>query len=431
MIRILIGIIIGFVYPSSNYHWVYQNVRIQEPVINFKSVNVSVKSKTGSEDKVQAAFEHKIAAPDKVVEPIKKTKEEKEEDNKKITINSVALKKVPFEELPGWNETDIKNSLLAFQNSCKIFLKQAPSHRVGSRYINLQAKDWQPACQEATAIDAVSDDAARAFFKKWFHPVEFRQRKPIHGLFTGYYMPQLKGSLTRTKEFNTPIYGMPEHLRWNSYTRRQIDRGALNNKASVIAWINSPAERSFLEIEGSGVIKLPSGENLYLGYAGENGAPYTSISKILINQRIMSRDKASKNAITRYLANHPQNANNLLQRNKSFVYFENLKEPKALGAQGMTLTPGYSLAIDRRWIPLGSPLWLSTKKPLDKSEKTKKFRRLVIAQDTGGAIRGLMRGDIYWGSSKKAAFLGEHMKNEGRFWLLLPKHIFAKLIKMA
>lgn len=356
----------------------------------------------------------------------------KKEDGKKITINQVALKKVPFEELPGWQETDIKNSLLAFQNSCEIFLKQAPSQRVGSRYINLQAKDWQPACKEAATLDAVSDTVARDFFRKWFHPVEFSQRKPIKGLFTGYYMPQLKGSLTRTRKYNTPIYSMPEDLRWDSkhryYTREQIDNGVLKKKASVIAWINSPVERLFLEIEGSGVIKLPGGKKLFLGYAGENGAPYTSVSGVLINKGIMTRDNASKKAVKRYLKEHPHSAKSILHKNKSFVFFEDLKEEKALGAKGMALTPGYSLAIDRKWIPLGSPLWLATKKPEQQSERVKKFHRLVIAQDTGGAIRGLMRGDIYWGSGKRAAFLGEHMKNSGRFWLLLPKHIFARMI---
>ncbi|WP_245614136.1 murein transglycosylase A [Legionella massiliensis] len=403
-------------------------------MILFKSETASAKAPAETEAKVQPKPKAKLVAA-KPTQPKVASKKAKEE-TKKVTINSVALKKVPFEELPGWNETDIKNSLLAFQNSCKIFLKQAPSHRVGSRYINLQAKDWQPACKEAAAMDSVSDTAARDFFRKWFHPVEFTQRKPIRGLFTGYYMPQLKGSLTRTKEYNTPIYSMPDDLQWNSgrrgyYTREQIDNGVLKKKASVIAWINSPVERLFLEIEGAGVIQLPGGEKLYLGYAGENGAPYTSVSGVLINKGIMNRDNASKRAVKRYLKNHPQSARSILHRNKSFVFFQDLKEKKALGAQGMALTPGYSLAIDRKWIPLGSPLWLATKKPLQQSEKVKKFHRLVIAQDTGGAIRGLMRGDIYWGSGKRAAYLGEHMKNSGRFWLLLPKHIFEKLIKMA
>ena len=426
----------GFVYPSSSLHWTLTDAKIQKPLITPKPASANIETQAEAEAIVKTETKAEAELEVKTKAQVK-TKTTNKEETKKITINNVALKKVSFEQLPGWNETDVKNSLVAFQNSCKIFLKQAPSHKVGSRYINLQAKDWQPACREATAIDSVSESEARAFFTKWFHPVEFTQRKPIQGLFTGYYMPQLKGSLTRTKEFNTPIYSMPNHLQWNTskhrgnYTREQIDNGVLNKKASIIAWINSPAERLFLEIEGSGVIKLPGGKSLYLGYAGESGAPYTSIGSVLINRGIMTRDNASMSAIKRFFKNNPKNANSILHKNKSFVFFENLKEPMALGAQGMALTPGYSLAIDRKWIPLGSPLWLATKKPHNQSEKTKKFHRLVIAQDTGGAIRGLMRGDIYWGSGKKAAFLGEHMKNKGRFWLLLPKHIFDKLLKRA
>ena len=347
---------------------------------------------------------------------------------KNITISRVPLKKVPFTLLPGWEKADLSNSLSAFQTSCKIFLKQKPTHPVGPHYLKLKAKDWHPACNAALAIESLSDSAARTFFEKWFHPIEFAKQQPRRSLFTGYYMPQLKGSLTRTKKYNTPIYGLPQSLKWgHQYTRREIDRGALSNKAPVLAWINSPVERAFLEIEGSGVIRLPSGKSLYLSYAGENGAHYTSISKVLINQGIMNRNNASKKAITSYLKDHPQRVSTILHQNKSFVFFQNLKQPVALGAQDINLTPGYSLAIDRKWIPLGAPLWLATKKPIEQSNKDKKFERLMIAQDTGGAIRGMVRGDVYWGAGKKAQFLGEHMKTHGRFWMLLPKHFFARL----
>ncbi len=343
--------------------------------------------------------------------------------------NNVALTKVSFEELPGWDTADVKKSLLAFQKSCETFLKQSPSHSISTQHIKLKARDWHPACKAALALDSVSEDSAKTFFEKWFLPIEFAQKKPAHGLFTGYYMPKIKGNLTKSSKYNTPIYGLPKGGYSTSYTREQIDNGALKKKAPVIAWIHSPAERLFLEIEGSGVIQLPNGENIYLGYAGENGAPYTSIAKVMINRGIMTRHNASKAAIIRYLENHPEKAQTIIQKNKSFVFFEDLKEPMALGAQGMALTPGYSLAVDKKWIPLGAPLWLDTKRPDKNQTNEKQFQRLMIAQDTGGAIRGFMRGDIYWGSGKLAAFLGEHMKNEGHYWLLLPKHILNRLAK--
>ncbi|KTD38848.1 membrane-bound lytic murein transglycosylase (MltA) family protein [Legionella nautarum] len=354
---------------------------------------------------------------------------------KKVTIKNITLKKVSFEQLPGWNKSGVKNSLAAFQESCKVFLKKKPTHPVGSQLIKLKAKDWLPACNEAVSIDATTEASAKTFFQKWFYPLELIKRKPIHGIFTGYYMPLVKGNLTKTKQYNIPIYGLPKQLPWNgqrthSYARQAIDKGALNKQAPVIAWIHSPVERLFLEIEGSGVIRLASGKKLYLGYAGENGAHYTPVASVLIKNGVMNKDTASKTAIKRYFQNHPSKVNTILHQNKSFVFFENLKKPIALGVQDITLTPGYSLAIDKRWIPLGSPLWLSTKKPLSQNNRLKDFQRLMIAQDTGGAIRGLMRGDVYWGSGKQASFLGENMKNEGRYWLFLPKHIFDKLTSL-
>ncbi|MFT4058029.1 MAG: MltA domain-containing protein [Legionella sp.] len=362
-------------------------------------------------------------------EEIKKYKnhEQKTTLKRKIASN-LALSSASFDELPGWDTADVKKSLMAFQLSCETFLKQKPSRSIGSLHIKLKAGDWHPACKAAVALDSTSEESARTFFEKWFHPIKFEQKKPVHGLFTGYYMPQIKGELKRTPKYNTPIYGLPKgdgrHV-----TREEIDNGALKKKAPVIAWIHSPVERLFLEIEGSGVILLPNGESVYLGYAGENGAPYTSIAKVLIDRGIMTRHNASKAAIKRYLEEHPQRAKILMHKNKSFVFFEPLKKPMALGAQGMALTPGYSLAVDKKWIPLGAPLWLDTTRPNRQNDEEKQLQRLMIAQDTGGAIRGFMRGDIYWGSGKLATYLGEHMKNKGHYWLLLPKHILNRLAR--
>ncbi|WP_083503120.1 murein transglycosylase A [Legionella birminghamensis] len=347
-----------------------------------------------------------------------------------MVVNKLAIKQIPFHQLPGWEDADVKKSLTAFKKSCETFLKKDPQHPVGSTQIDLKAKDWQPACRAALSIDAAYEEDARQFFEKWFYPIEFGKKEPVKGVFTGYYTPQVKGSLTRSQKYNTPIYGLPNDLRWKRntyYTREQIDKGVLNHKAPVIAWINSPVDRLFLEIEGAAVVKLNTGKDLYLSYAGENGAPYTSVGSVLIKKGIMNKDNASKKAIKRYLSNNPNKVNPILHQNKSFVFFQNLKKKAALGAQGMALTPGYSLAIDRKWIPLGAPLWLVTKVPDQNEQQQKQFKRLMIAQDTGGAIRGLVRGDIYWGASEKAAYLGEHMKNQGRYWLLLPKHAVHKI----
>lgn len=349
---------------------------------------------------------------------------------KTIKTKHMTLHQIPFSQLPGWYDADVKKSLSAFQMSCKMFLKQKRSHSVGSQLIQLQVKDWHPACKAALLIHPENEISARIFFEEWFYPVELSKPKSTHGLFTGYYMPRVKGNLTRTKLYNTPIYGFPQRIRHLSqFTREKIDGGALGKDAPVIAWINSPVERLFMEIEGAGVIQLPDGKALYLGYAGENGAPYTSIGSVLIRKGILTKHNASKQVIKRYLESRPEIAKNILHQNKSFVFFQNMKQSIALGAQGMGLTPGYSLAVDKKWVPMGAPLWLTTSIPEKQQETNKVFQRLMIAQDTGGAIKGWMRGDIYWGSGEHATYLGEHMKNKGHYWLFLPKNGFAKLAK--
>lgn len=405
-----------------SFFWPVLNKRITAPASYLKkeatlSPSKVVPVKVGQVTRTPS----KLAKPSKP-EPIKTV------TVRDSTVRKVVLTKVPFSQLPGWNTADVNKSLTAFQNSCKTFLKQKPTHRVGNQHIDVRAGDWHPACEAALSIDSFTKENAKAFFEKWFHPIKFEAKKPIHGLFTGYYMPKLQGSLTKTAKFNTPIYGVPNKTRNHLPTRAQIDKGALKGAAPVIAWINSPVDRLSLEIEGSGVIQLPSGKNLYVGYAGENGAPYTSVGKVLINKSVFTKHTASQKAIKRYLKENPSKAQAILQRNKSFVFFENLKQPAAVGVKGIALTPGYSLAVDRKWIPIGAPLWLTTKKPDEQEEINKKFQRLMIAQDVGGAIHGLMRGDIYWGASKKASYLGEHMKNEGRYWLLLPKRTINRIV---
>ena len=399
----LIYIISGITCILLGFFWLLPDSNVQKPIVNFKKIAI----KTQTLKKV----------PTKNI------------TLKKVSTKDITLKKISFAQLPGWNEGGIKKSLLAFQMSCKTLLKQGPAHAVGSQHINLQAKEWHPACRAALSIHSIYEATARAFFEKWFYPIEFSKRRPLHGLFTGYYMPRLKGNLTKTEKYNTPIYGLPSNSRLggSKYTREEIDNGVLRKRAPVLAWINSPIERLFLEIEGSGVIQLSNGKSLYLGYAGENGAPYTSIGGVLIKKGILTKDNASRRVIKRYLESQPKKGRTILNKNKSFVFFQNLKQPIALGAQGMALTPGYSLAIDKKWIPLGAPLWLTTTIPDVLKSSGRQLQRLMIAQDTGGAIRGLMRGDIYWGSGKKATFLSDNMKNEGRYWLLLPKKTVRRL----
>jgi len=364
----------------------------------------------------------------------------------------LSIRKSTYAQLPGWNNADTKKSMLAFQVSCKVFLKQEPQKPVGSDYFDLIAEDWYPACKEAMTLQSPSSKITKQFFEKWFIPVEFVEKKPVNGLFTGYYMPLLRGSLTQTKQYNVPLYAVPSDLVTINlalfaqdlknrnivgrisgsrivpyYTRAEINRGAIQKKASVIAWLDNLIDRSFLEIQGSGIIQLKDGSPLVVGYSGQNGAPYTAIAKVLIDKGVMTKDNASMQHIRAYLEAHPSEIDHVLNQNKSFVFFEKLKQSAALGSQGVPLTPGYSLAIDRKWIPLGMPLWLSTTRPHDQLDEQKSLQRLMIAQDTGGAIRGVVRGDVYWGAGERATSIAGKMKNSGYYWLFIPKNAMNRL----
>ncbi|MCW8407879.1 murein transglycosylase A [Legionella sp. PATHC035] len=365
------------------------------------------------------------------------------------------FRQADFDRLPGWKSADLKKSLQTFQTSCRAFIKQNPEQIVGTDHINLQVKDWQPACNAALKISPTAEKEVRQFFETWFTPVEFTDTGEKPGLFTGYYVPAIKGSYTKSKKFHVPLYETPDDLVTSDlglffndlknrsivgrlegkklvpyYTRAQINRGALKGKARVLVWINSPIDRLFLEIQGSGVIELDDGQKLYVGYDAQNGAPYTAIAGVLIKKGVMTKDNASMQAIKRYLEAHPKQMDKVINKNKSFVFFRKMTEGVALGSQGVALTPGYSLAIDKQWIPMGAPLWLTTTRPDSTNpDENKPLQRLMIAQDTGGAIRGKVRGDVFWGGGEKATLIAGHMKNHGHYWILLPKNAVSRLEK--
>lgn len=356
------------------------------------------------------------------------------------------FRQVGFEQLPGWESAQLQKSLSAFQTSCSVFVKQDPERLVGTEQITLQVKDWQPACKAALNIDPIDEQTARAFFEKWFVPIEFKNKKPVKGLFTGYYLPLLKGSYTQSAEYNVPLYEVPNNLitadlsLFNSrfkntkisgrlegnnlvpyYTREEINKGKMKQHARVLMWVNDPIDRLFMEIQGSGIVQLEDGKLVYVGFNGQNGQPYTSLASVLIKKGVMTRENASMQRLKKYLSEHPKLRDRIINQNKSFVFFRKLDNNAALGSQGVALTPGYSLAIDREWIPMGAPLWLSTTAPNSSNpEESTPLNRLMIAQDTGGAIRGQIRGDVYWGGGPKASIIAGHMKNEGHYWLLLP-----------
>lgn len=269
----------------------------------------------------------------------------------------ILMNKEDFSVLSGWEHADLKLSFLAFRNSCKLFLKQNPEQNVGNSRFRLKAKDWHPICHAAKYVNTYSKYHLRAFFQAWFKPVAVTGDKPASGTFTGYYAASVEGSPTKTDKYTFPVI---------NHTKNDL----------TLAWVGSQKDLRTLITEGSAVIHFTDGTTKAIEYIKGSG---------------------------------------------SSASFQETNDKQFHGAQDVTLTPGYSMAIDRQWIPLGTPLWLMTDVRQDFSKKAQPFKRLMIAQDIGSAIRGAVRGDMYWGPGRQATKIASNIKNQGSYWLLLPR----------
>ncbi len=380
------------------------------------------------------------------------------------TAPGLVLDAVSFAALPGWAGDDHAKALPAFFKSCDRFLPQPPTRQldnlgvvrdIATSKLSGKIADWLLICRAARTVAPGDSVQARTFFETWFTPYLARADDQTDGLFTGYYEAELHGSRTRHGPYQYPLYARPSDLitvnlgnfrtslkgrQINGrvkdgrlvpyYTRDQIDQGALNNKGLELFWVNSLVDAFFLHIQGSGRVTLDDGGVVRVGYAGRNGHRYVSIGREMINQGLLPRHNVSMRAIRKWIAAHPGEGVELLAANPSYVFFSAQTAAQTgaqtgaqiakgpTGAQGAPLTPGRSLAIDRRFVPYGVPLWLDTTWPNDLDQP---LRRLVVAQDTGGAITGPVRGDLFWGYGPRAARLAGSMKQSGRYYLLLPK----------
>ncbi len=356
----------------------------------------------------------------------------------------LVLTPVTYDELADWRLDDQSGALTALRRTCVRFDGFEDNRRVGPEALAGTIADWRPIC--LAAVDAgATDDAARRFFEAWFDPFLAADNEHAEGLFTGYYEAELHGSWTREGVYQSPIYARPKDMvtanlgrfreEWKGKTlvgridggrlrpfptRSEIDAGALDGENLEIVWVDDPIDAFFLHIQGSGRVAMNDGRTVRLGYAGRNGHAYVAIGRELIERGAIPRERMSMQAIRAWLKDNPDEAPDLMASNPSFVFFRVLKKPGPVGAQGVPLTPGRSLAVDLKFIPLGIPVWLDTTDPL--SAETP-LRRLVVAQDTGGAIKGPVRGDLFWGFGDTAAAKAGQMKQKGRYYLLLPKTV--------
>ena len=361
-----------------------------------------------------------------------------------------------FREVMGWTEDDTSPALAAFVRSCAALDRLAEDAPIDPAGVQGHARDWRGVCAEARAV-APNAQAARAFFGRAFAPVSVSDGIRPDGLFTGYYEPELRGSHERQGPFRVPLLEPPPDLvsvdlgrflpdlRGRRIagrvaegkleplpTRAQIEAGALGPAARPLLWLDDPIQAFFLHVQGSGRVVLENGTVLRVGYAAQNGRPYTAIGRTLIQSGALRREEVSMQSIRAWLAAHPAQARTVMDTNESYVFFRLLgpADPGLgpPGSQTVPLTPGRSLAVDRAFHGLGVPVWLDTLVPGSApGAPDRTFRRLLVAQDTGGAIKGPVRGDVFWGFGSEAEETAGRMKSRGRMALLLPKAVAARL----
>lgn len=316
-----------------------------------------------------------------------------------LAVSTAQAQPLRFADLEGWEADDHAAALAAFRETCGL----------------IAAPDWAPLCRLA---GEVTD--ARAFFEMFFQPVLIGDPP---ALFTGYYEPELAGSATRTPRFAHPVYARPPEFDgkgiWHS--RETIEaRGLLRGRGLELVWLEDPVEVFFLQVQGSGRIRLQDGRVIRLGFAAKNNHPYRSIGAELVRRGAMQAHAVSAQGIKSWVRRNPVAGPQLLRHNPSFVFFRKLADlapdQGPIGAMGRSVTALRSLAVDPAFVPLGAPVWLEKDGP-------DPMRRLMVAQDTGTAIKGAQRADIFYGSGTAAGEAAGRVKDGGRMVVLLPLEI--------
>ena len=356
----------------------------------------------------------------------------------------LVLTPVSLGDLPGWEEDRVAEALPALRRSCAHLAKRNPSEPLGPGRLAGTVADWQPACRAAAQLDAGDEAGFRRLLLAEFVPYRAENLNGKPGLFTGYYEAALDGALNPDETYRWPLYRQPSDQitvdlddfatdgklgrligRTDNgrlvpyYTRAEIDRGALEGRGLELLWVKDPIDAFFLHIQGSGRVRLPDGTAQRVGYAGSNGHRFTAIGRALVEEGKISGKSASMQTIRDWLRANPEEGQEIMQRNKRYIFFREIGKEGPVGAQGVALTAGRSLAVDPTFMPYGAPLWLDTTWPAS----DRPLRRLLVAQDTGSAIKGPVRGDLYWGSGEAALEQAGRMSERGTYYLFLPKAV--------
>ena len=361
-----------------------------------------------------------------------------------VSTGPMLLTPMPLKEVPGWRAGRHSAALPALLRSCERLRRQPPDQAMGPLSEMGRISDWVKVCDDAAVIRPGNDTEAQYFFESRFLAYALSQGGSRNGLITGYYEPELNGAWKSDGRFRFPLYSLPKDLisadlgsfddQWQGdqiagklegnrfvpyFSRADIEAGALAGRQLEILWTDNEIDAFFMHIQGTGRVRLPDGTHVRLGYAGRNGRRYTAVGRELVAAGVMRLKDVTMPAIRAWMEQNPVAGQALMKKNQSFVFFRVLKGDGPLGAQGVVLTPGRSLAVDRRYVPLGAPVWLATTVP--GSKPARPLRRLLIAQDTGSAIKGVVRADLFWGHGREAGTMAGIMKQRGQMYMLLPR----------
>ena len=337
------------------------------------------------------------------------------------------LEPVGFDRLSGWTQDHISAAAPVFLKSCARFLTRADSAPLDAVAASIdfgRVGDWRSLCEAAEALPPGDDKAARQFFETGFTPFAVADYGNPEGLFTGYYEIELNGSRRRHGGYQTPLYRRPPDLGPQPPTRAEIEDGALAGRGLELLWVDDPIEAFFLQIQGSGRVRLNGGGTVRVGYDGQNGHPYVPVGRLLIERGVIPRDKLTMAAIRAWMQQNPEAGAALRRDNPSYVFFREVNGDGPIGAEGAALSAERSIAVDRAFVALGIPVWLEADERFVAADGV---RRLMVAQDTGGAIKGPVRGDVFWGTGDAAGNRAGGMNASGRYYLLLPRAVARRL----
>jgi membrane-bound lytic murein transglycosylase A len=346
------------------------------------------------------AAEQKLRLPDAQVEPLK------------------------FSELKGWVADDQVAAFYSFLKSCKAIRAGSQPSRA-ARPVGAGLYDVCGRALAAAKSGSADTRTARAFFEANFEPVRIVPVGEPNGFFTGYYETEIEGSRTRTSEYNVPIYKAPSGP-LASADRTTIEEGALAGQGLELCWVKNPVDAFFAQIQGSARVKLAGGEMMRIGYAARNGLPYTAVGKFLIERGVYTKEEMSMDKIRAFMEANPDEGRELRRKNRSYVFFRELpleRGEHSNGGQGVSLTPLRSLAVDRSIHAYGTPIWIEAELPIETEKPMTPFRHLAIAQDTGTAIVGPARADIFFGSGEAVGLIAGRVKQFGKFVMLAPKGV--------